>query len=407
MSSLVECTPEKPNTQISYRLLRPDGSILWLERTGHAFFDEQGTMVRMIGMVTDITERKLAENKLQEYERAVEGLEEMIVVIDREYRYLIANDKFVKMRNMTKEQVVGHFAHEVLNKGVFEAVVKDKLDECFQGKIVRYEMKYTYPELGERDVLVCYFPIEGPKGVDRVACIAQDITERKLAEEALSTVSQKLIEAQEQERSRLARELHDDINQHMALLAVNLGALKENLSASAAELAERISEANKQVEDIGKDIQAVSHRLHSPKLEYLGLAAAAASFCREFSDLQKVEVDFHSENFPKELPQETSLCLFRVLQEALQNATKHSGSRQFQVRLKGEANEIELTVHDSGIGFEPAEAIKGRGLGLTSMRERLKLVDGQLSIDSKPQRGTTIQARVPLNAGMKSAGAVG
>jgi PAS domain S-box-containing protein len=126
INSIVECTPETPNTQISYRLLRPDRSVLWLERTGHAFFDEQGRMVRMIGMVADVTERKQAEDKLQEYERAVEGLEEMIVVVDREYRYLIANNKFLKMRHMTKEQVVGRFAHEVLNEGVFETVVKGK-----------------------------------------------------------------------------------------------------------------------------------------------------------------------------------------------------------------------------------------------------------------------------------------
>jgi PAS domain S-box-containing protein len=393
INSIVECTPESPNTQISYRLLRPDRSVLWLERTGHGFFDEQGRMVRMIGMVADITERKLAEDKLQEYERAVEGLEEMIAVVDREYRYLIANNTFLKMRNMTKEQVVGRFAHEVLNKGVFETVVKEKLDECFQGKVVRYEMKYTYPELGERNLLVSYFPIEGATGVDRVACIAQDITERKLAEEALSTVSQKLIEAHEEERTRIARELHDDVGQRLVLLAWHVG-------SSNGEL-------RKQVEDLAKDVQALSHQLHSPKLDYLGLAAAAAGFCRELSDRQRVEIEFHSENIPKELPKEISLCLFRVLQEALQNAMKHSGSQQFQVSLRSGASEIELTVRDSGIGFETDEAIKGPGLGLTSMQERLKLVNGRLSIDSKPQRGTTIQARVPLNPRVKSARAVG
>jgi PAS domain S-box-containing protein len=124
------------------------------------------------------SEHKLAQDRLQEYERAVEGVEEMIVVVDREYRYVIANDKFLKMRNMTKGQVVGHFAHEVLGKGVFDAVVKEKLDECFhQGKVVRYEMKYTYPELGERDIFVSYFPIEGVAGIDRIACIVQDITD--------------------------------------------------------------------------------------------------------------------------------------------------------------------------------------------------------------------------------------
>jgi len=232
---------------------------------------------------------------------------------------------------------------------------------------------------------------------------AIDITERKLAEEALSTVSQKLIEAQEQERSRIARELHDDINQQLALLAINLESLKQGVPASV-ELAQRIGETSKQIADIGKDIQALSHRLHSPKLEYLGLAAAAKSFCREFSDQQKVEITFHSENIPKELPKEISLCLFRVLQEALQNATKHSGSRQFQVSLRGGTNEIELTVHDSGRGLDPEEAIKGRGLGLTSMRERLKLVNGELSIHSQLERGTTIKASVPFSSMAKSVG---
>ena len=168
-----------------------------------------------------------------------------------------------------------------------------------------------------------------------------------------------------------------------------------------------IAEAGKQVQDLGSDVQALSHRLHSSKLEYLGLAAAAAGFCRELSDQQEVEIDFHSENIPKDLPKETSLCLFRVLQEAIQNAIKHSGSRHFEVSLSGGLSEIELTVRDSGIGFDPEEAMKGRGLGLTSIRERLKLVNGNLSIDSQPQHGTTIQARVPLTTRMKSAGAAG
>jgi PAS domain S-box-containing protein len=233
---------------------------------------------------------------------------------------------------------------------------------------------------------------------------AIDISERKLAEEALSTVSQKLIEAQEQERCRIARELHDDINQQLALLAINLESLKQGVPASAVGLAQRIGETSKQIAGIAEDIQALSHHLHSPKLEYLGLAVAAKSFCREFSDQQKVEITFHSENIPKELPQEISICLFRVLQEALQNATKHSGSRRFHVSLKNGTNEIELTVHDSGHGFDPEEAIKGRGLGMTSMRERLKLVNGELSIDSQFERGTTIKAHVPFSAMTKSVG---
>jgi PAS domain S-box-containing protein len=223
---------------------------------------------------------------------------------------------------------------------------------------------------------------------------AVDVTERKLAEEALSTVSQKLIEAQEEERTRIARELHDDINQRLALLAVNLESLKLDLPASQKQAKRRIDEANKQVQDLGSDIQALSHSLHPSKLEFMGLVTASASFCKELSERQNVEIDFHSEDIPKKLPPDVALCLFRVLQEALHNAVRHSGARQFKVSLALRSGEIELSVMDSGVGFNP-EAVRGHGLGLTSMRERLKLVSGQLSIDSERQRGTTVRARVP------------
>ena len=176
----------------------------------------------------------------------------------------------------------------------------------------------------------------------------------------------------------------------------DLEGLHHNLPSSKAEITKDIAEAGELVQDLGRDVQALSHHLHSSKLEYLGLAAAAAGFCREVSNRQGVEIDFHSEDIPKDLPKEASLCLFRVLQEAIQNATKHSGSQHFEVLLSGGSNEIELTVRDSGIGFDPQEAMRGRGLGLTSIRERLKLVNGNLSIDSQLQHGTTIQARVPL-----------
>jgi formate hydrogenlyase transcriptional activator len=135
--------------------------------------------------IRDITQRKRAEERLRQYEKAMEGLEEMIAVVDRDYRYVIANRAFLKYRGMENEQVIGRRVAEVLNKGVFETVVKEKLDEAFQGKIVRYEMKHNYPELGERDLSISYFPIEERGRIDRVACVLQDITERKRAEEAL------------------------------------------------------------------------------------------------------------------------------------------------------------------------------------------------------------------------------
>ena len=233
------------------------------------------------------------------------------------------------------------------------------------------------------------------------SCI--DITERKLAEEALSSVSRRLIEAHEEERTWIARELHDDINQRIALLAVTLDMMKRDFPVATPEARHRLAELKEQIVDLGVDVQALAHRLHSSKLEYLGLAPAAAGFCREFSNRQHVEIEFHAEPFRANLPREISLCLFRVLQEALQNAVKHSGSRLYRVSFSSSDSGIELAISDEGIGFNPEEAMKGHGLGITSMRERLKLVNGQLAIESNPKHGTTLRARVPLSPNAKAA----
>jgi len=170
---------------IQKRYVRPDGSARWAEVEVAAMGPASERPHWHMAIVQDITERKHAQERLREYERVVEGLEEMIVVIDREYCYVIANRAFLQYRGMENEQVVGHRIEELLSKEVFDALVKEKLDECFRGKVVTYEMKYTYPKLGERELLISYFPIEGPTGVDRIACVLQDITERKRSEQAV------------------------------------------------------------------------------------------------------------------------------------------------------------------------------------------------------------------------------
>ena len=226
-------------------------------------------------------------------------------------------------------------------------------------------------------------------------CVAADITERKLAEEALAGVSRKLVEAQEAERTHIARELHDDINQRIALLAMNLHMLRQELSPSEIGTGERIDDAYEQVTNLSADVQALSHRLHSSGLEYVGLKAAVTGFCRELSERQSLKIQLHVDNLPETLPDETSLCLFRVLQEAVHNALKYSGMGECDVSLTGTATDIRLVVRDSGAGFDPG-TLKGQGLGLISMRERLRLVKGQLSIESRPGHGTTIRATVPV-----------
>ena len=241
---------------------------------------------------------------------------------------------------------------------------------------------------------------------ERMLGISVDITQRKWAEDALSNVNRKLIEAQEMERTRIARELHDDLCQRLALLAVELELVETSPTDSVSEVQSHIAELRTRVVEISRDIQALSHELHSSKLEYLGIVAAMRSFCKEFGDKHRMEIGFKSHDLPSPSP-EISLSLFRVLQEALRNAVKHSGVHHVEVHLWGTTDEIHLTVRDAGTGFDTKNTKEGQGLGLTSMQERITLVNGDLSIDSRPMRGTVIHARVPVSVASHSERAVG
>jgi PAS domain S-box-containing protein len=230
-----------------------------------------------------------------------------------------------------------------------------------------------------------------------------DVTDHKLAEEMLHNLSRRLIEAQEQERRRIARDLHDDINQRLALLGVKIGALKRHLPLSQEELLERLRDLSERTSDIANGIHAISHKLHSSQLDYLGLVSAVEGLCTEFSSQQHVEIDFVHHDVPTALPQTVSLCLFRVLQETLSNAVKHSGSTRFEAQLWGSSGKIHLTVRDSGVGFDVNAAQRATGLGLISMRERVHSVNGTMAILSKREYGTEVRVTVPIEAALSQA----
>jgi PAS domain S-box-containing protein len=230
-----------------------------------------------------------------------------------------------------------------------------------------------------------------------------DITERKAAEEMRSTLSRRLLEAQEQERARLARELHDDINQRLAVHVWSLESVKQRLQTADPELAQQLEKTIIAATALTKDVQRLSHRLHSSNLLMLGLEVAAHDMCRELGEQYGTPIAFTSEGMAEAVPEDLSVCLYRVLQEAVQNALKHSGSPQLTVSLHRTDASITLTVQDAGTGFDPEKALDGHGLGLVSMKERLKLVDGQLTIDTRSPGGTVIRARVPVLAQSVSA----
>jgi signal transduction histidine kinase len=225
---------------------------------------------------------------------------------------------------------------------------------------------------------------------------------RKQAEEALSSVSYKVIKAEEQECRRIAADLHEDIGQRLILLALSIEQLKTDTLDPSVDLPSHMDAVWKQTLEILTDVKALAHELYSPRLEYLDIAAVMSSFCKEFGERKGVGIDFWSDGLPSAIPPEISLCLFRVLQEALRNAVQHSGVRQVDARLCATWNQIQLRVSDLGVGLNLGTAMEVGGLGFNRMQERLKLVKGRLSIESEPKRGTTIWACVPLSLGSDS-----
>lgn len=194
----------------------------------------------------------------------------------------------------------------------------------------------------------------------------------------------------------MARELHDDFSQRLALLAIDLEQLAQRPPATKHDWDTRIRAMWSQTQELTSDIHRLSHQLHPSRLEDLGLVMAVRSYCHEISKQGNLTVDFSDDNVPQPLPREVALCVYRIVQEALRNVIKHSGSRTAVVELKGGPEEIRLEVSDSGKGFDPAAATASEGLGLASMRERVRNLGGKLSILSGPARGTRVVVRIPF-----------
>jgi PAS domain S-box-containing protein len=353
----------------------------------------------IFGLVWQRARAKRAETQLRESEARFRLVANSAPVMI----WTAGTDRKCSYVNKTWLEFTGRPLEAELGDGWVDGVHPDDSNRCLQTYTQAFSRRESFElqyRLRRRDgehrwVLDDGVPRFNPDGTFAGyigSCI--DITERKLAEESLATIGRRLIEAHEAERTWIGRELHDDINQRLALLAISLDRWSHDTSTN--EVTELVRHTRARITEIAQDVQGLSHRLHSSKLDYLGLVTAAKSFCRELSEKTKVEIVFRDAGIPQTLSKEVSLCLFRVLQEGLQNAVKYSGVRSFTVDLQGTEEWIQLTVADAGNGFEEREAFTCHGLGLISMRERLQLVQGEFSVKSQPGAGTTIRARVPL-----------
>lgn len=385
---------------MEYRLRRHDGEYRWILDIGVPRFGEGRDFLGYIGIAVDVTERKLANQALHASEERLR-LAQMAANIgafdlnlrtgvnswnpELEGLYGLPPGKFSGTqkaflrlvhpddRQAVSELIEGAVNSEKPSHGEWRVIWPDGSVHWIAG----YAQMFT-DESGEPFRLV---------GID------MDITERKVAEQALSEMTRKLIQAQEQERSRIGRELHDDIVQRLAMLTLDVEQLREN----PPDTERRAQEIQNALSEITDDVQALSHDLHSLKLEYLGVVGGMKSWCKEFSDRRKIQIEFRSD-VHSTLPLEAGLTLFRILQEGIHNVVKHSGAKRAEVQLREDTAGIHLTIRDSGKGFDISAAMEGTGLGLVSMRERVRLVSGTVTIESKPKGGTLIHVCVPVPA---------
>ena len=303
------------------------------------------------------------------------------------------------------EMFLGKHVREVLPPQLSDDVLKllEKSARSDEPQVLEYSLQIGNEEKQYEARLI------GMDG-DKTLTIVRDVTERQRASQALKDSQAKLhqshtqvrsllgrlIDVQESERRRISRELHDDLSQKIATLSVDISRLKRQLPLTDAELVTRLDDLRENTNSLTNDVRRLSHQLHPAVLEHLGLVTALESYIGNFKDEEQIDVSLTAELGDERVPFQTSICIYRVAVEALRNVSRHSGAASAAISLKRVDGLLELRVSDSGKGFDVETFIKGGGLGLVSIEERLRLLQGSCEIHSRPEKGTTLIARVPL-----------
>ena len=380
------------------------------DRNGHRYSlrirpyktnDNRTEGVLIVMLDADIIYR--ARDKASEYARAiVETIREALAVVDAEFRVLAVNQSFGDLFQVSPQSVEGRpfFGPGPGQCGV--PGLRESLQEVLtKGTEIRnFELDQDFPKIGRRRLMLSAHQIYKTQ---TVLLVVEDITERNRLEQAerahaqeVQALAASLMTAQEEERRRVSRELHDQIGQQLASLAIDIGGMAAESPASG-EGTMRLRTLQARVLKASEEARHIAYELHPSVLDDLGLVPSLRSLCKEFSERAKnTEMEFKETAVPADIPREVASCLYRVAQESLQNISKHANARRVSVRLAGRRRIITLTVADDGAGFDP-EAVKGRGgLGLIGMEERARLVKGTLSIASQPGHGNRIVIEVSL-----------
>jgi PAS domain S-box-containing protein len=382
---------------VDHRIVLPDGSVRFLHCMARVEHGADGEPVRVFGIAQDISDRKQAEERyISACMAGRVGVWDWDLKTDRIYV-----DPWLK-------RLLGYDEHEIQNTidDWGSKVHPDDADlvmaeatKHLDGVTDRYEVEHR---MLHKNGSIVWFLARGTALRDdqghpyRMTGTDTDITEHKQTREAILELGSRLINLQEEERSRIARELHDDVCQRLALLATELQFAAESSPESGPELVEKVGRVFERLQELSSDIHDLSYRLHPRSLERLGLTEAIGGLCREIGKRRRIQLVFEEKNMPSSIGDDAALCLYRVAQESLRNVVKHSRAKSAEVELWAENGEARLTVTDGGVGYDPGPIREQNGLGVISMRERLRALGGRLSIQSVPGEGTRVEAVVPF-----------
>ena len=396
---------------LDYRYRHPERGLTWLHHLSRVLErDADGRATRVIGVMRDITDRKQKDTALREsmehYRAMVEAFDGLIYICSQDYRVEYMNSRMIER---TGRNGVNELCYRALHdrNSICPWCVNERV---FRGEVVRWEVQSPKDQ---RWYYVVNTPIQHIDGSVSKQAMIMDITERKLAEETLRAstailrnnqkdlqrLAGRLISGKEEELRRLSRELHDDLTQSLAVLAIEAGKLELQMSKMEQPLSDpirKISMIKEHLIKFSEDVHRISRQLHPTILDDLGLVRAIESECAAFQQRGDIKIIFRPEGVPDRLPNDIPLCIYRIVQEGLKNIIHHSRAESCEVVLRGTGDSLFLAVRDNGEGFDPAAVRNLPGLGLASMRERVQLVQGHFSIDTRPGRGTTIHVTIPL-----------
>jgi PAS domain S-box-containing protein len=394
---------------VEYRIIRPsDGRVRWIASRGRPRATSTGEPERLTGLSIDVTERKRNEEAFHATEARLAAGADLAGLGFYEVNYgeriAFFDARLCDLLGVPPEREQGLQPVEFYKERVHPDDRQRFFEQAAQledGRLERISIEYRFVH-----------PARGVRWMHHVALVAvrdaaghtlrsfgvlRDITEQKQAEDELRDLSRRLIRAQEEERALLARELHDDLTQRLAVLAIEVG--RAELAVRTGTLAETMKAVREGLVHLSEDIHSLAYQLHPSVLDELGLAEALRTECERRGRQSRVDLSVDLDPVPPVVGRDATLCLYRVAQEALSNVIRHAGARAASVVLRQMDGGLLLAVRDDGVGFDPGGPRQGRSLGLASMRERLQLVSGTLDIESAPGRGTAIVAWVPLEGG--------